>query len=115
MSLVEEFKVPCVLMDLKRIPDGEGGWTNAWSEGIKFDAAIERNTTLTARIAEQEGLTNVYMVTVGVNAVLKFHDVFKRVSDGQIFRVTSNADDMTTPARASFQFRQVTAEEWRLN
>ena len=67
------------------------------------------------RIAEQEGFTNAYTVTTSKNARLDFHDVFKRVSDGQVFRVTSNADDMQTPQVASFSFWQVSAEEWRLS
>lgn len=113
--LVENFKVPCVMMEKRSVPDGEGGFTTEWQDGAEFQAAIVRNSTATVRIAEQEGFTNVYTVTTGKNARLDFHDVFKRMSDGQIFRVTSNADDMQTPDVASFSFWQVGAEEWRLS
>lgn len=115
MSLIENFKVPCVLMERSRVSDDEGGWTTGWVEGPEFQAAIVRNSSLTARIAEKEGLTNVYTVTTSVNAALEFHDVFKRVSDGQVFRVTSNGDDVQTPEQATFQFQQVSAEEWTLS
>ena len=102
------------MLDKVRVSDGEGGFTTSWQEGAEFDAAIVKDTSLEARIAEKDGLTNTYTVTTSVNAALDFHDVFKRLSDSQVFRVTSNGDDKRTPSVASFQFEQVTAEEWRL-
>lgn len=113
--LVDAFKTGCRLMERRSVSDGEGGFTTSWEEGAPFLAAIVRNTTAEVRIAEQQGFTNSYTVTVGKNVPLEFHDVFKRDSDGQVFRVTSNADDMQTPAVASFAFQQVNAEEWELS
>lgn len=115
MSLIDAFKEPCVVMNKAKVSDGEGGFTTAWQEGAEFDAAIVRDTSLQARIAEKDGLTNTYTVTTSANAALEFHDVFKRKSDGQVFRVTSNGDDKRTPSTASFQFEQVNAEEWSLS
>lgn len=115
MTLVDTFKEPCVLMEKRRVGDGEGGWTTTWVDGAAFDAAIVRDATLAARVAEKEGVSNVYTVTAGTDARLGFHDVFRRVGDGQVFRVTSNGDDMRTPDRATFSFEQVSAEEWSLS
>lgn len=115
MTLVDTFKVPCVLMEKKRVGDGEGGWTTTWVDGAAFDAAIVRDTTMAARVAEKEGVSNVYTVTADTDTRLEFHDVFKRVGDGQVFRVTSNGDDMKTPGCATFSFKQVCAEEWSLS
>lgn len=115
MSLIDAFKGPCVVMNKAKVPDGEGGFTTAWQEGAEFDAAIVKDTSLEARIAEKDGLMNTYTVTTSANAALEFHDAFKRKSDGQVFRVTSNGDDKRTPPVASFQFEQVNAEEWSLS
>lgn len=115
MSLIDAFKGPCAVMTKAEVPDGEGGFTTAWQEGAEFEAAIVKDTSLEARIAEKDGLTNTYTVTASANAPLEFHDVFKRKSDGQVFRVTSNADDKRTPPAASFEFEQVGAEEWSLS
>ena len=41
--------------------------------------------------------------------------MFRRDADGQVFRVTSNGDDVQTPDAATFQFQQVSAEEWVLS
>lgn len=114
MNLLENFKTPCVMMEQKTIPDGEGGETTVWSEGVSFDAAITFHSSLEARKAEKEGVTSLYTVTVEKGLSLKHHDVLKRLPDRKIFRVTSDEDDVQTPQMASFQFAQVTAEEWRL-
>ena len=115
MSLIDAFKEPCVVMNKAKVSDGEGGFTTAWQEGAQFDAASGKHTSLDARIAAKDGPTNTYTVTTSANASLEFHDVFKRKSDGQVFRVTSNGDDKRTPPVASFEFEQVSAEEWSLS
>ena len=114
MSLIDAFKEPCVIMNKAKVSDGEGGLKVEWQAGAGFDAAIVKDTSLEARIAEKEGLTNTYTVTTSPNAALEFHDVFKRVRDGQVFRVTSNGDDVRPPSVATFDFEQVSAEEWEL-
>lgn len=114
--LVYESMTDVVMMDKKRIPDGEGGFiSSGWIEGVQFRAAISHDASTTAKIAESQGVTSLYTVTIPKNAELSFHDVFKRLSDGKIFRVTSDSDDMVTPDIASFEFRQVSAEEWQLS
>lgn len=114
MSLVDEFKITCVILDKIRQSDGEGGFITTWVDGITFEAAIAFNSSMEARRAEKEGVTSLYTVTTSKNAMLEYHDVFRRESDGKIFRVTSDGDDVRTPDRMEVQFAQVTAEEWRL-
>jgi len=114
MSLIDDFKVTCTLLEKTRVPDGEGGWTVAWRDGMQFEAAIVHNTTIDARVAEKEGMTSTFTVTTEKNMGLDFHDVFRRETDGDIFRVTSDSQDVQTPSRASFQFAQVSAEKWSL-
>lgn len=115
MSLIDSYTTECVLLEKSRVPDGEGGWTTAWTEGAAFSAAITVDSTLQARVAQQEGVTSVYTVTVAPGTPLDFHDVFRRSSDGKVFRVTSDSDDKKTPPVASFQVLQVSAEEWTLS
>ena len=114
MRLFEEDMEKCVLMDRKSIPDPFGTYTKQWVDGAEFDAAVVKDNTLDARVAEKEGVTEVYTVTVYKGVPLEFHDVFRRLSDGAIFRVTSNITDSQTPKRASFQIGQVSAERWEL-
>lgn len=114
MSLIDEAMTKCVMYDKTRQPDGEGGFITNWTESAEFEAAITFDSSIQARIAEKSGVTSLYTVTFPKNVNLEYHDVFKRIADGKIFRVTSDGDDKVTPTRATFQFGQVTAEEWRL-
>lgn len=114
MTLIEAFNEPCILLERKRASDGEGGWKTDWVDGPEFDAAITLDTTMTARVAEKEGVTSLYTVTTSRNTSLVFHDAFRRVSDGKVFRVTSDPTDKHTPDVATVQFEQVSAEEWKL-
>lgn len=114
IGLMNDFVEDCVLLEKTRVPDGEGGWTVSWVDGMAFKAAITYDTTITARVAESEGMAATYTVTTEKSMPLDFHDVFRRVRDGQVFRVTSQGDDKRTPATATFQVSQVAAEEWSL-
>ena len=114
MSLVDEAMTPCVMVDRTTQPDGEGGIITTWVEGATFNAAITFDNSIEAKAAAVQGVTSLYNVTVPKRVKLEYHDVFRRLSDGKIFRVTSDGDDKITPERASFQFAQVSAEEFAL-
>lgn len=114
MSLFECMMTDCVRLVAKETPDAEGGRSTQWSEGKPFRAAIVFNNSMEARRAEKDGVKSLYTVTVPPDVILKHHEAFKRLSDGKIFRATSDGDDTKTPVVASFQFRQFNAEEWRL-
>lgn len=112
--LIEHFMQDCVMVEKRRVPDGQGGFVTRWEDGAPFRAAIVKDNTLAARVAEKQGVTEVYTVTTDAGVGLDYHEVFKRASDGAIFRVTSNAADSRPPDAATFTFEQVTAERWVL-
>lgn len=112
MSLLSEAMENCIMMDKTTASDGRGGFTTAWADGAEFTAAITFDSSMQARAAGVAGVTSLYTVTTAKNVNLQYHDVFRRVSDGKIFRVTSDGDDKKTPVSASLNMRQVTAEEF---
>lgn len=115
MSLIEDFQEKCTLIEKKRVPDGEGGYYTAWVDGAPFKAAIMLDTSTQATIAERQGMARIYRVTTPKNAILGYHDVFRRESDKQVFRVTSDGKDVQTPKNSEITpFSQVTAEPWEL-
>lgn len=114
MSLLTEQMEKCIMLDKTTTSDGYGGYIIDWKEGADFQAAIVLDSSIQARIAEQQGVTALYTITTKKNINLQYHDVFKRVEDGKIFRVTSDGDDKHTPKSASLDMRQVSAEEWNL-
>lgn len=114
MSLLSESMTKCVMIDKSTVSDGYGGYVIEWKEGADFSAAIVLDSSMQARIAEKQGVSSLYTVTTSKALNLQYHDVFRRVEDGKIFRVTSDGDDKKTPSSATLNMRQVTAEEWEL-
>ena len=114
MSLLSEAMEQCVRINKTTTDDGYGGETTVWAEGAHFSAAIVADESIEARVAQSQGVTSTYTVTTTKDRMLEYHDVFRRLSDGKIFRVTSDGDDKYTPVSASLNMRQVTAEEWKL-
>lgn len=114
MSLIDKAMTDVVAMEKTRTSDGEGGFIVDWVEGIVFKAAITFDASMESRIAQKQGVTSRYTITTTKSAKLEYHDVIKRLNDGKVFRITSDGDDKQTPEIASFQFLQVTAEEWVL-
>lgn len=114
MSLLDEAMEKFIYLDKTTAPDGYGGTTTSWQEGAEFYAAIVFDTSMEARAADKQGVTSLYTITTRKNLTLEYHDVFRRLRDGKIFRVTSDGDDKHTPASANLDMRQVTAEEWSL-
>lgn len=114
MSLIDVMMEDCTMLDKRTVADGLGGFTTEWVDGAEFRAAVVKDSTMAARVAEKQGVTELYTVTVDKGLSLQYHDVFRRQSDGAIFRVTSNIVDSETPSVATFQIGQVTAERWEL-
>lgn len=113
MSLLSKAMTECVMLDTTTAEsDGYGGVKTARAAGETFLAAIVLDSTMQARVAAAQGVTSVYTVTTRRDKVLKYHDVFRRISDGQVFRVTSDGADRKTPGSAGLNMRQVSAEKW---
>lgn len=108
MDSMEDF----VFVDRTHVPDGQGGTVTSWVDGSAFRAALVLDDASEVVAAQAAGAKSVYRVAVDPSVVLEYHDVFRRVSDGAVFRVTSNSDDKKTPERASFRMAVCTAEGW---
>ena len=115
MSLLSSAMDNCILLDKKTVSDGRGGYITTWEDGAEFKSAVTFDSSMQARIGESQGVKALYTVTTGKAMNLQYHDVFRRESDGKIFRVTSDGDDKKTPDVAGLNMRQVTAEEYSLN
>lgn len=114
MSLLSDAMTACVMMDKRTVADGYGGYTTQYVDGVSFNAAIVFDSSMQARTAEVQGVTSLYTVTTLRALTLEYHDVFRRLEDGKIFRVTSDGDDKYTPSSTTLDMRQVTAEEFEI-
>lgn len=115
MSLLDEYKQIFCVMEKTRIPDGEGGFNTEWSEGAEFIAFPQHNTTIEAQIAESANTASTYTFLIDKGLSLEYHDVVKRLSDGQIFRITSESGEDFTPNSSPLNLTKVMAERWELS
>lgn len=114
MSLLDEFKTNFHMMDKRSAPDGAGGFFTTWEEGAPIDITVRFDSSMEARRAEKEGVTSVYTFLIPQTCALSYHDVLRRDSDGQVFRITSNSGDSHTPPSSPLGLTAVTAEKWEL-
>lgn len=114
MSLLHEAMEKCTMIDRLTVSDGRGGYETSWIDGAEIKAAIVLDSSMESRIAEAQGVTALYTVTTEKGINLQYHDIIRREADKKVFRITSDGDDKRTPASASLNMRQVTAEEWAL-
>ena len=114
MSLLTNMMEDCRILNHVRTDDGLGGYNNTWSDGATFKAAIAKNSSPQQLIAEQQGISELFTVVVEEGFELDFHDAFRRLSDGAVFRVTSRTVDSTAHPSSTVRIAKVTAERWVL-
>lgn len=113
MSLIDEFMTKCCFVNVSKVSDGAGGFIETITDGAQFDAAITRDTTLEAAIADLRGEVVTYKVTTHQNCILSYDDKIKRLSDGKMFRIKSDGSEKRTPASSPLNLSRVEAERWR--
>lgn len=114
MSLLTQMMTDCRILNHIRTDDDYGGYTDDWTEGAKFKAAIAKNSSPEILAAEQQGISEQFTVVVEKGFSLDYHDVFKRLDDDAIFRVTSRTTDSTAHPASTVKIATVTAERWVL-
>lgn len=114
MSLFDEALEKFVFLEESSTPDSYGSQDKKWTEGREFDAALCFDNSIQAKIAQKQGITALYTLVHRKGLSFRFHDVIKRVSDGKIFRITSDGGNCETPKSATLNMAQTTAEEWSL-
>lgn len=114
MSLLSEAMETLCMIDKTTTPDGYGGVKRSYVDGAQFSGAVVFNSSIEARVGVVQGLTSLYTIATKKAVNLQYHDIVRRLSDGKIFRVTSDGDDLKTPISASLDMRNVNAEEYTL-
>jgi hypothetical protein len=104
----------CQILNHIRKDDDFGGYTDTWEGGARFKAAIAKDSSPEQLVAEKQGISESFTVVVDKAFSLDYHDVFKRLSDNSIFRVTSRTTDSTAHPASTVKIAKVTAERWVL-
>ena len=114
VNLLTQMMDECRILNHIRQDDDYGGYTDEWIPGATFMAAIAKNASPEVLVAEQQGVSEQFTVVVDDSFSLDYHDVFKRLSDDSIFRVTSRTQDSTAHPASTVRIAKVTAERWEL-
>lgn len=113
MSLLEDSKYECVLMNKTSHPDGYGGRIDTFTESdFYFQAAVTFPNSIQERVAEQQGIKNVYTVTTSTIVNLKYGDVFKILDLNYLIRIADDGELNRTPDSASIDMRNYSAEKY---
>ena len=114
MSLLTRMMEECRIQNHTMVADEFGGYKETWEDGARFRAAIAKNSSAEQLVAEKQGVSENFTVVVDQAVTLDYHDVFKRLSDGAVFRVTSRTTDSTAHKDSTVRIAKVTAEWWEL-
>lgn len=114
MSLMDSFASDCITLTKATVKDGYGGYATTWTDGATFPASFEYSASPEAIIAEKQGVTRTYKVYIDKRLNLEYHEAFRRIEDGQVFRVTNDGTDRNTPNSSTLDKRLVEVEKWVL-
>lgn len=111
MALYESaFPGEYVFRTKKLTPNGMGGYDESYVDGEKFSGSLVMDTSTEARVAEKQGVTSLYTLTVPIDVPLDYNDRFRDSDSSTEYRITSRKGEKQTPTVASFQFQQFSVE-----
>lgn len=115
MSLLDEYKESFAFMDKSHTRDEEGNPVVTWAQSeATFQAALRFDNSIQAKIAQANGVQDLYTIVTDKDIDLEFNDVVKRIKDGTTFRVTTSGKDNHTPESATLNMRAVSAKLWEI-
>ena len=104
----------CTILNETRVNDAFGGWQRTWVDGATFKAAFGKISSPEIVLAEQQGVSETFKVVVEQGFELDYHDVFRRNSDGSIFRTISRTAGSTAHPASTVKISTVDVERWEL-
>lgn len=112
--MITDFYENLVFVEKKSVADGYGGFEITYVDGAEFKGGITTDNSTEMRVAEKNGVTALYTITVDKNLPLQYSDIIKRKSDNKYFKIVSDPDDMIAPAKATIKIKQAQAERWTM-
>ena len=114
MALIFDIMESCHIIDTVTTDDAFGGGRKGYRVGATINAAIIKNGTTEAVVAEKQGLTEIFTVVTNSGSLLDYHSIIRRDSDNEYFLITSREKDSEAPAQSTVQISKVNAERWKV-
>lgn len=114
MSLYTDSLEDFIFFEKKLILNDRGGYSEKYVPGAPIMASAVKNDSLQARIADKDGVKNIYTIGTTKDIKLMKNDVIQRKSDSKIFLITGDSTDMIPPKISTLNIRVVAAQEWEL-
>lgn len=102
----------CHIIDTVTSDDPYGGARKGYQVGASIDAAVIKNSTTEAIVAEKQGASEFFTIVTNSGSMLDYHSIIRRDSDNEYFVVTSREVDSKAPAQSTIQISKVNAERW---
>lgn len=114
MGLIDGMLARCVHLSRPETPDGLGGYEGEWVEGEPFDAVLIKVAEAQGSRGERPVLQEKFTAVVSAQEPLHYHDVFRRLSDGAVFRAIGDAADAAAPEASTVKIAKALCERWAL-
>lgn len=112
-TILQAFFKPCHMLDKTTVTvSGLFGPQEKYVEGAALDAAFLKDNSAEVKVAEANGLKELYTVVVHKPVTLKQGDVIRRDADGLTLRITGNTVDWEAPEMSTVQIAKVSAKVW---
>lgn len=108
--MLQDYFEEFTLLERTQTPNGLGGTSVTWAEGITFRGGM---TQVVGKELDSAGLLSLKTVPLLLHewdVTLTQDDRIRRLRDGAEFRVIGQSDDMHTPLLAGMTFCQVPVE-----
>ena len=114
MPMIFDIMDKCHIIDIVTSDDAFGSATKSYRVGASIDAAIIKNSTTEAIVAEKQGVEEIFTLVTHSGSMLDYHSIVRRDSDKEYFIVTSREVDSKAPAQSTVQISKVNAERWKV-
>lgn len=103
-----------VVVEKRTIPDGLGGYEVAYVEGAEFMGSITLDSSIEAKVAEQNGMKSVFTLVVDSSLPIERNDTLKRKSTNEYFRLTSNPNDTLVKTQMDGELKSASIERFEI-
>lgn len=104
----------CHIIDKVTGDDIYGGSGIGYRKGASLNAAIIKNSTTEANVAEKQIATEFFTVVTNKGSLLDYHSIIRRDKDNEYFIITGREKDSEAPKQSTVQISKVNAERWKV-